>query len=195
MTCKRTLPEIRATATKAARGAGCPWGLAEEAGMAAKLLQSHGLAGAEAVSTLLTTPRACACDGRSDDACSLRVLASISDAPPDQALTIDSPVVAPVLILASLLLLADENTFWRMDWKDGHAICGPHGLRLNGTAPPQIARGLHISKCEPSLDLLPATWSSQPVDERAWKILLEFASKTYVPESDQSRASGAGPDR
>lgn len=44
-----TVPEIEALCLKAARGAGHPWGVAEEAAWAAGWLASHGLPGAELV--------------------------------------------------------------------------------------------------------------------------------------------------
>ena len=44
-----SLNEIRALATGAARGAGLPWGVAEEAGRAARWLEARGLAGLSAL--------------------------------------------------------------------------------------------------------------------------------------------------
>ena len=49
-----SLGEIRALAIKAARGAGMPWGMAEEAGFASHWLLQQGLPGTELLATLLT---------------------------------------------------------------------------------------------------------------------------------------------
>jgi hypothetical protein len=51
-----SLTEAEALATKAARGAGHPWGLAEEAGMAARWLHDHGHNGLALLADLLTDP-------------------------------------------------------------------------------------------------------------------------------------------
>ncbi len=49
-----SLGEARALGVKAARGAGMPWGLAEEAGFAVYRLQQHGLPGVRALAEYLT---------------------------------------------------------------------------------------------------------------------------------------------
>lgn len=48
-----SLNEVQVTAKKAARGAGYPWGIAEEAGQAARWLCSHGLDGCAALAGVL----------------------------------------------------------------------------------------------------------------------------------------------
>jgi Protein of unknown function (DUF3726) len=52
-----SLSEIQSICLKAARGAELPWGLAEEAGMAASWLTAAGLPGAELLLELLEGPR------------------------------------------------------------------------------------------------------------------------------------------
>ena len=49
-----SLNEIEAMCKRAARGAGLPWGLAEEAGKAARWLTAHGQPGPEILAELLT---------------------------------------------------------------------------------------------------------------------------------------------
>lgn len=56
---KRSLAEIAAMASKAARGCGCPWGLAEEAGMLTRVAEAHGLAGVAALSASLARDTCC----------------------------------------------------------------------------------------------------------------------------------------
>ena len=53
MTASWSLNEIEALAKKAARGSGCSWGVAEDAGRAVRWLEARGLPGAEALGTLL----------------------------------------------------------------------------------------------------------------------------------------------
>jgi hypothetical protein len=68
----RTLSEIRATATKAARGAGHDWGMAEEAGVATRVLESHDLPGVHVLARLLSGAGGAA-------QCGLRAMAALSD--------------------------------------------------------------------------------------------------------------------
>lgn len=191
MTTRRTLSEIRATCTKAARGAGCPWGLAEEAGMAARRLQSYGFPASETLATLFEIPRACGCDGTGQAKCGIALAAALSDHLHEQ--TISHPVAAPALLLAPLLQDATDGTTWQLDWGDGRAICSPDGLYMTGSPPPKIASTIAITRTSQPETVNRSDWRSQPVDEGAWNTLLGLAAKTYVPETEQSRAAGAGP--
>jgi len=51
-----TRPEVESLCTKAARGAGLPWGLADEAGFAAGWLQARAINGASALAAYLAGP-------------------------------------------------------------------------------------------------------------------------------------------
>ncbi len=185
----RTLSEIAATCTKAARGAGCPWGIAQEAGTAARLLEAHGLPGTTTLAHLFSAPRSCACTGQADAAaCGLAQMVALSDAPPDQALRIDT-VAAPLLMLAPLIL---EGGSWRMDWEGGAAGCGPDGAWIMGEAP-KVA-SVTIKRQQDGQKGTGSSWHSRPVLPEAWAALQSLAARTYVPETDASRASGAGPD-
>ena len=55
-----SLNEVEVTARKAARGAGYPWGLAEEAGRATRWLCAQGLPGCESLAALLDADLAAA---------------------------------------------------------------------------------------------------------------------------------------
>jgi hypothetical protein len=85
----RTLSEIRATATKAARGAGHDWGMAEEAGLATRVLESHDLPGVHVLARLLSGAGGAA-------QCGLRAMAALSDRLPfpDDAIP-EGPVAGP----------------------------------------------------------------------------------------------------
>lgn len=72
-----SLAEIDAQCRKAARGLGCPWGMAEEAGKAARQLAAHGLPGPEALATMLGARTACCCT--SGARCDLRIGVEAAD--------------------------------------------------------------------------------------------------------------------
>lgn len=187
----RTLSEISATCSKAARGAGCPWGMAEEAGLAARRLSAQGLSGAEAVAALLTGPRQCACTGRQADApaCGLAEMVALLDAPPTDDRKV-GPVAAPLLLLG--FALADDAD-WTLNWPGGAALCGVSGVVLSGALPGPVA-SVTLVRGRASGKAQLADWRSRPVDAEAWAILENLAAKLLVPESDGSRARGAGPD-
>lgn len=191
----RTLSEIRATCTKAARGAGCPWGLAEEAGVAAARLQAQGLPGAETLAALFETPRNCACSNSSGTAlCGLKEMARFSDLPPSEEQKINASLAAPLLFLAPMLDMSRDGSSWQMEWPDGQVSCDGNGLNWNGDQLPLVVNSLRIKRTGPTKDSNTPSPASQPVDPNAWDKLLASAAKTYVPETDQSRSAGAGPD-
>ena len=183
---KRTLAEIRSTCLKAARGAGCPWGLAEEAGEAARMLEAHGVPAVSALAALLQAPRACACGGGSGPACGISEAAAWSDNPQEAQYP---SLAAPVLLLAPMLAAGG----WRMEWPSGSATV-VDGLSLRGAWPEEPVPVAIKRTAEGQAGQGPKS-DSRPVDPADWAVLEAFAARTYVPETDESRAGGAGPDR
>ncbi len=188
---QRSLSEIRATCTRAARGAGCSWGMAEEAGLAVRQLEAHGLPGVAALAMMLDAPRRCACSGgKYSDDCGLARMAELSDAPPARDLR-QGRVAGPLLLVAPFLGRAEG---WRIAWLGGAVHTGPDGAAMTGAPPPAVAESLSIAHADPPAQLTPPDWRSRAVPAAAWARLEEFAARTLVPESDASRAGGAGPD-
>ena len=196
-----SLAEIDAQCRKAVRGAGCPWGLAEEAGKAARWLSERGLPGAEAMAGLLSTPRACPCGGGTGPACALRVGAALSDRAHQIAAgeTAEEEVTQPLIVLAMLGRSAEAiGASFAVEWESVRAVCAPQGLALDAQgalltaratirATPSLARfdsgGPLNARCDAA---------SRGVAPESWAILENHAFRTYVPESDSSRAAGAG---
>ena len=185
----RALAEIQSTSLKAARGAGCPWGLAEEAGHATRLLEAHGLPGAKALATLLSSPRGCSCGSGTGAACGLFDMAGLMDAPPDPPVTV-GPVVAPLLLLVPFF---NGQQTWHLTWDGGAAHIGPDGATLVGTTPDHPTE-VTARPVETWPKLSPPSLSGRMIDAEVWTCLEQFAARVYVPETAASRASGAGPD-
>lgn len=185
-TLTRTLAEIQSTATKAARGAGCPWGMAEEAGMFARLLEAHGLPGVKAVATLFQTPRACPCSGADGPACGLAEAVAFSDAPQGGEI---GPVAAPLLIVAAAL---QAGVSLRVHWEGGKAHVSRDGVLMEGGPAPDVAAVTVRDAPAPASPTCP-DWRSRTVAQSDWQVLDAFAARTYVPETEASRAAGAGP--
>ena len=74
------------------------------------------------------------------------------------------------------------------------ARCGPTGVTLSGELRGAIAR-VELARTIETEDMRPADWHSQPVQKDAWYVLERLAARLLVPETTQSRASRAGPDR
>lgn len=179
-----SLSELRAVVTKAARGAGLAWGLAEEAGWAAEWLARRGMPAADWATEWLAA--------RLDGGVSpVEVGAALSDSHADgtpfQGIALPDGLVAPGYLLPflhrlarperSVLVIAEAAWVLRVSAKGGVAF-GPgwqgltQGWRLSDTdeaRPPQIAA--------PRL----------AVSASVLECLDGLALHTTVPESESSR--------
>lgn len=196
----RTLAEIGATATKAARGAGCPWGLAEEAGMATRLLEAHGVPGVAALARLFDTPRNCACAGKGDAvACGLVTLARVADRAHRIAEGTEirlERVAAPVLLAGPLLLAARRlSVAFEVTWPGARLVCSRQGLAVTCDTDdwPDTAEGIRVCRADDVGRPTPQNVGSREVAADAWARLQALAEATMVPDSEGSRARGAGP--
>lgn len=195
-TLNRTLSEIAALGQKAARGAGCPWGMAEEAGLAARVAESHDLPGVAALADLLRRPRACRCTGLTDGpVCGIAALASLSDGLEDlreRGGAEIGPVRGALLLAAPLRLdAAATGRAWRLDWPSGSLTIDSGGMAETGV---RIDGPVAISVAEirTGRETRPSSADGREVPAKAWAALEKLASKTLVPETPGSRARGAG---
>lgn len=199
--------EVEAISRKAARGAGMPWGLAEEAGVSVRAVTAWRLPGLDALAALLTRIDRRTADyqphgGHHEFAtpagllCPIATGACLSDWP-DRLVSREAivlpPVLSPLLLCPFLATLADDGAT-RLEWEGGTLVCGNAGpcgptpdafvvdaspLRLARTAAPARAK-----RRAPPL--------GYQVRMSVWRALEGFAARTYVPASESSRASGAG---
>ncbi len=199
-----SLAEIEAMARKAARGAGYPWGLAEEAGRGARWLCAWGQGGVEAVATHLGT-----LGGSEPDLSHQREETGglhLTDAVLAGALIADhlaegeaSPIASGV-ILSPLLLgivgAASEVAGFRVDLSspEGTYRLGKGGpvLMSEKAEPATISvRVEQASGSETASSGSAKQWAVS-VDAAQWSVLEGYAHKTYVPATEASRALGAG---
>ena len=198
-----SMNEVEATAKKATRGAGYPWGLAEEAGRATRWLCGRDLDGCQALAGLLVetdgsdlnrwTPR---CDGPLWNApggklCPLIAGTALSD----RALALSSVrmavLVMPLLLLPFAALAAQQReTVVEVDMPGARAATDGRALSVSGTFPPvtdqlDIAFGGHLQQP------LPARSRADP-DANILGLLNRLAHRTYAPATDASRLSGPG---
>lgn len=170
-----SLGEVQATALKATRGAGLPWGTCEDAGAATRWLWARGCDSVSALAAVLAT----------DDAatCPLRQGARLGDG----AALPWSGTLRGAVLLAHFLRGGQA----RILWDGGEISVSGEDLVLTGTCPIEAT---DVRVVPGAADGTPAGREGRrPVDAAAWKVLKRLEGRTYAPPTDASRAgAGAG---
>ena len=186
-----SLGETAALALKAARGAGLPWGLAEEAAGAVFWLHQRGLPGISALCGYLD---ACGHDRPGEEAlCPLVLGTALSDGTHPIPETVGDqldlgPVRSPLLLLPFLATIP-PGTVWVVAPGLGDNTPDEwHSGWLRGSAPCTLRRG-----AKPQIDPVRAGQTRLP-DNFACCVdrLTGYAHRTYAPATSQSRLAGAG---
>jgi len=197
-----SLGEAAALAVKAARGAGYPWALADEAGRAVRWCHAQGLDGCAALAHLLSTAggavrlelKAGIWSAESGGLCPIALGTTLSDRA--NAMTAGEvrtgAVVSPVLVLpflADAARLTGESL--RAQWDGGDACVSGGGLCLSAVPPTDIAAMRSAPYTDTVPDMPPGSGRADPAPG-SWDILLNFAHRTYAPATEASRLRGAG---
>ncbi len=195
----RSLSEIAATAKMAARGTGCEWGLAEEAGQAVRVLEAHDLPGVQALAGLFDAPRNCAGRKDGDALCGLLALTRLSDRihqiDAGERVAFDA-VVAPILLAAPLLMAArTSGRSYELRWPGAFLVCQAEGLSVVEAPDPWpiIATEIMVGTTDAAASTHAAEVNSRTLKNDDWRALETRAEATFVPESATSRSAGAGP--
>lgn len=194
---------------KAARGAGYSWGMAEEAGRAARWLAAYGLPGPERLLALLDV-----CDGnvsshipsgldepdagKSGPVCGLTLGAALSDRADiirDGGSYRLEQVIEPLLVMPFLCRAARDLDFSLSLAFAGASLVitadGPLDADLDSLGFP--ADGMisvrSTTDSGKARDPSPLAW---PVPVKVWQRLDHYAARTYVPATEESRRRGAG---
>lgn len=198
-----SLAEIDAMGRKAARGAGYEWGMAEEAGRAARWLAAYGQPGPETLAALLAeTDGAAAAHAPGPDwtsraaaLCPIALGTALSDIAHEIGPAETGPVLHPLMTVPFLCRTA-------LDLGIATALEGP-GFRLLATPDGPVcetwddlytprADRLRIARAEPSGRPIRPRPDARTVPLDVWRALDRFAQRTYVPATEASRRSGAG---
>ena len=212
-----SLNEIRALATGAARGAGLPWGVAEEAGRAARWLEARGLAGLSALDGALERLSAAdwrrcvpvpegavwrAESGEMEGLLAGMTLADRAGGPLSfsggSALVL-AGVRRPLLampFLAGVAEVSGARLAVSLGARTPAIAIGPQSvseacLALAGLAFAETVRIEKSGDAAMPPDLLRLD-GSIPVDGEVYARLAKRAALTHVPESAESRSRGAG---
>lgn len=200
-----SLNEIHSGAKKAARGAGYPWGLAEEAGQAVRWLCSQGLDGCAALAGILKkfdgaqieaiAPQTDApiWQARGGMLCPLVVGSAISDRADElvQRQFKTASIAQPVLLCAFAASAARRtNNNVSIEWPGGGAVSDGVHLAIHGE--PRSSADFVNIRSGGIIDT-PRQFSSRAAPKPGvWRTLNSFAHRTFAPATEESRIKGAG---
>lgn len=179
-----SLNEVEALARKAARGAGLPWGVAEEAGMATRWLCAHGVDGAAALAAVLRGDRA----GPSGLDAGIKLA--------DRAMTVlqqphrIADVTCPALVLPFAAAVARRGG-GNVSVAIGPVTAVTDGtdLSLSGDIPDYA--DIAVMPGGELGPLCPRVGRAAPSDD-VRNYLEDWARRTYAPATEESRRMGAG---
>ncbi|MEC3861100.1 DUF3726 domain-containing protein [Mesobacterium sp. TK19101] len=177
-----SLNEIDAQAKRAARGAGYSWGMAEEAGKAARWLCAQGLDGVSVLAQALTRDGTALTRGVAMADRAVR----LHDEP---ATLMDVPcpaLVLPFAAMAARQLRAGVS----VDLDSALAVTDGDRLQLSGPLPDHAAC-VRVTLGGALSTPVPRLGRASPTPE-AWATLTRLAALTYAPATDESRLRGAG---
>lgn len=204
-----SLSEIDGLARKAARGAGYPWGIAEEAGKAARWLCAAGLPGDVALARLLGQTDGCAYDrlcpldatatswqARDGPLCPLisgAALCDLADPTLDVAL---ARVSCPLLLVPYLVMAADmSGAGLQIAWQGVKITRGAHATHMQATPEALCAAEAQMVRVCPAAESagtrLRRCYRAE-IDPKSAEVLAALAHRTYAPDTNESRRSGAG---
>ncbi len=212
MKVKYTLAEIEVYVRKAAQATGLGWGLAEEAGKAARWLAAFELPGPE-----ITLAHLQRLDGKEykqffpantnntwqahgDYLCPIISGSALADragfvlAGNEIKL---GKIAYPILLVATIGQAARcHKTTFTTSWASVEVSCYENGIRIEGSREDLLLASVDSARCvqspDPTPQQLPSTMAYS-VDSDIWKSIDALAFKTYAPATAESR-SGAGAD-
>ena len=176
-----SLGEIRALVVKAARGAGHPWGVADEVGLAVDWLEQCGLPGAEAAAQWLQPQTG---------ACPVTLGLTIADSGDLDQLPSDGAVAMPLLLLPFLGRAAPERAALSLKIGAQAVLVWSDGTDLDGPLPTSAV--VSFAGMAEKADQHPGVFRVQNIAAANLTTLNDFAARTYAPATEASRLLGAG---
>lgn len=210
-----SLNQIDQISRKAARGAGLPWGLADDAGKAVRWLHACGLNGAAALANLLDRQDYRDCRPLAPASLSgvwrapggaldpLLAGAALSDClAPARDAPVETGAIAHPLLAAGLVghMAEIEDRAFTLTWPDVCLCCRRGGLRVAGEPQAVEAASAGFMVCRPATAdgrTAQGRWRAPKAGETAveagvWARLERYARRTHVEATEASRRGGAG---
>ncbi len=183
-----SLGETRALAIKAARGAGMPWGMAEEAGFAVRWLQANGAPGAAALARYLEW-RDGGCEGV-HDLCPIGLGTALMDAGRGVPEALGR-VRQPLLLVPFVARCTPSGMALR--WPGAQLIASEAGLVTDAPRETLLAEEAECEAARAVAQVFDGTTRVPEGEAAAIATLDHFAARTYAPATEASRAgAGAG---
>ena len=203
--------EIDVMSKRAARGAGFPWGLAEEAGKATRWLMAYGFPGLEILQDILkyndtrhdTDEVPVANDGvwqaRTGNLCPIVAGAILSDRAAD--ITIEDGIKFGMMLrpiaLAPFVATAARISggVFELHWDDVTMEIGANEVSLTGACvhlKNHTTEGVCCRRTQQAITDPVKRVTECTADARVWARLNDYAHRTFAPASDASRLAGAG---
>lgn len=180
------LNEVEAMAKRATRGAGYPWGLAEEASKATRWLCAQGLDGCAVLAGVLTRDEA-------TRGCSLTEGATLSD---QASLLAGGAKTMTNLAYPAMILpfarLAARQIGKTVTVSDGQAVAVTDGEDISLDGEFQDSAAALTVEVGGQLGQGRAKVTRATPDADAWRELTRLAHLTYAPATEESRRLGAG---
>jgi hypothetical protein len=213
---KQTLVEIEGYFRKVARATGLDWGLAEEAGKAARWLAAFNLPGPELMLSHLQNIEGEdyaqykpiigsdaigeAWQASSKTLCPIITGAALADRAKLllNGHTIGLGSVAYPILLAATIGQASRchNIIITTSWAGVKLSCYGNGIRIEGNRDDLWLDNIDAVSCQQTFDTSPEQIPSTlayAIDSDVWRVVDELAFRTYAPATEQSRAgAGAG---
>ena len=182
-----SLGEVQALAIKAARGAGMPWGMAEEAGFAARWLQTRNAPGLAALAFYLEWR-----DGFDEPdlgLCPIRIGTAIMDTQGDVPNRLGR--VRQPLLLAPFLA-GSTGSGLALRWDTTEMIVSRAGLATTASRDALVTSEANCETSPTSAQIGGTATRVADTEAEAMELLDQFAHRTYAPATEASRLSGAG---
>ncbi|MEM7743244.1 MAG: DUF3726 domain-containing protein [Pseudomonadota bacterium] len=176
-----SLGELAALCIKAGRGAGLPWGLAEELGWAVRWLAKRGLPAADGVVTLLGTDH-----GESALSTGL-ALSERSTGPSGVRL---QSVRAPLMMVPFLARTVAPGCTLSVQVAETRFLIGANETSLE--APLPALAPVSVSQADEDVPARSHLTRAPTLDPKTRASLEAFARQTYAPPNERSRLLGAG---
>lgn len=209
---KQTLVEIEGYFRKVARATGLHWGIAEEAGKAARWLAAFNLPGPELMLAHLQAIEGKDYAGYKPDIsgdtwqadnefmCPIITGAAIADRVRKllDGETIRLGGVAYPILLAATIGQASRchNMIITTSWAGVKLSCYGNGIRIDGNRDDLLLANVDAVSCTQTFDSTPEQLPSTmayAIDSDVWEVVDQLAFRTYAPATEASRAgAGAG---
>ena len=206
-----SLNEIDVTLKRAARGAGMPWGMAEEAGKCARWLEGNGLPGAELLLGLLTRTDGNDCrtnsptdtnadswTAQSGALCPLMAGVAVADRAnmftTESSLSLGAMLSPLAFVPFAASAAKSAGAIIEVSWNDATVTVSADSVSIKAEDAALIVQETDAVQCRTVASDVANDPARGRIDIAAsvWKALGDLGHRTFAPDTEASRLAGAG---